>query len=54
MWKKVEHWLVVFIIVSTIGGGLLAHIFAVELGLLPQGYGGTVDGPADPPICSRC
>jgi len=49
-WKKIEHWIVIAIIVFVIGGGTLAHIFADELNLMPNGD----DSPAYTPDCYRC
>ncbi len=53
-WKKIEHWIVILIIVFTIGAPLVARVFADELGLLPRGHSGAADDPPEYPPGFRC
>jgi hypothetical protein len=46
LWKKIEHWLVVVIIMITMIGGPLCFIFSEELGLQRQA---SDDAPAPYP-----
>ena len=36
VWKKIEHWIAIAIIIGSIAAPLIMHAYPVELGLLPE------------------